>query len=76
MTVSDTFTMVSTILIYMGAFVFILCFLFGAYAFVQVFKTTLQMVVLTQKWNKYHQLSPEAKLDFLKRVEKSVDNGK
>lgn len=66
MNISDTITMVSTVLVYMGAFVFILCFCFGAYAFVQIFKTTIHTILLTEKWNRYHKLSPEAKLEFLK----------
>ena len=59
--------MVSTVLVYMGAFMFVLCFLFGAYAFFQIFKTTLNMIQVTAKWNQYHKMSPEAKLDFLKQ---------
>lgn len=69
MSISDTFTMVSTVLIYMGAFVFIICFLFGAYAFFQIFTTTLQMIRITEKWNRYHNMSAEAKLEFLKKTE-------
>ena len=70
MNISDTITLVSNTLIYMGAFVFIICFLFGAYAFIHIFKTTLQMIIITEKWNKYHKMSAEAKLDFLKSEEK------
>lgn len=70
MSVSDIFTMVSTILIYMGAFVFIICFLFGAYAFIQIFKTTLNMITIAEKWNRYHRMTPEAKLQFMNQEEK------
>ena len=68
MSVPDIITAVSTVLVYMGAFVFIMCFCFGAYAFVQVFTTTLQMIRLTEKWNRYHNMSAEAKLEFLKKA--------
>lgn len=70
MSVSDTITIVSTVLVYMGAFIFVLCFCFGAYAFVQIFKVTLKTITLTEKWNRYHKLSAEAKLDFLKQEDK------
>lgn len=66
MSISDIITTVSTVLIYMGAFTFILCFLFGAYAFVHIFKTTLNMIVITEKWNRYHKMTPEAKIQFMK----------
>jgi hypothetical protein len=69
MNASDIITTVSAVLIYMGAFIFVLCFGFGAYAFVQIFKTTLHMIAVTEKWNRYHKMSPEAKLDFLKQTD-------
>ena len=66
----DAITLVSTVLVYMGAFVFVICFCFGAYAFFHIFKTTLNMIVITEKWNKYHKMSAEAKLDFMKAESK------
>lgn len=65
----DAITLVSTVLVYMGSFVFVICFMFGAYAFFQIFKTTLNMIVITEKWNRYHKMSAEAKLQFMKTEE-------
>lgn len=62
----DVFIVVAKVFIYLGATMFGVCFLFGAYTFYHIFKTTLTTIELTARWNSYHKMTPEAKLEFLK----------
>jgi hypothetical protein len=64
--IQDVLVIVAKVFIYLGATMFCICFVFGAYAVWQIWNTTLATIKIAAKWNGYHKLSPEGKLDFLK----------
>ena len=64
--IQDALVVVAKVFIYLGATMFCICFLFGAYAVWQIWNTTLATIKIAAKWNGYHKLSAEGKLDFLK----------
>jgi hypothetical protein len=64
--VTQVFVIVAKVFIYLGGAMFTLCFAMGAYAFYQIFATTLYTIRITKMWNEYNKLSPEAKIEALK----------
>lgn len=64
--ITSVFVIVAKLLIYMGATMFIICFVMGAWTFYQIFSTTLYTMKVAKMWNDYRKLSPEAKLEAVK----------